>query len=276
MIPEDELAEAEAWLQGLALNSGTEAVPALVLPPGVPGQGEVPPMMRPLDEVLAVPESAGVQDLEIVRREFTDNSGRFEVVHNSQLSRSLMSGSFNSVSKSGLTSYEGTFLNDPHNELPTPSGQGVRKNADGSMYSGQWKDGYPEGHGEWTAPAPSPESYLGEWRRGKKHGFGWQRFANGDVYEGDWSAGKFQDRGKYKYANGDEFMGVWDNGQKVSGTFYFADGRVSTRRFDNGRLVACQDFDANKRHYQPTITKDQVHDPDANKYGARRPPPGKA
>lgn len=233
-----------------------------------------PPMMQPLDEVLEMPDCDKIQDLQVVTREFADGSGKFEAVHNSQLSRSLMTGTFHSVSQSGTTSYEGTFLNDPHLEFPTPSGQGVRRNADGSVYSGQWKDGYPDGHGEWTAPEPSCESFLGEWKRGKKHGFGMQKFGNGDSYEGDWANGKFQDRGKYKYANGDEFIGVWDNGLKQNGTFYFADGRVSTRRFDNGRLVACQDYDANRRHYQPTITKDQVHDAGASKFGARRAPPG--
>jgi len=241
---------------------------------------QLPAMSQPFDEVLALPEELQVQDLQIVRREADDDGSgncavKFEAVHNSQLSHSLMTGSFKSVSQSGMTTYEGTFLNHPHTELPTPSGQGVRKNADGSQYVGQWKDGYPDGHGEWTAAPPSCESYLGEWKKGKKHGFGVQKFANGDVYEGDWRSGKFQDRGKYKYANGDEFLGIWDNGMKQHGTFYFADGRVSTRRFENGRLISCQDFDASRRHYQPTISKDQVHDHEANKFGARRVPPGR-
>lgn len=232
------------------------------------------PMMQPLDEVLSFPEGERVQDLQIVTREFADGSGKFEAVHNSQLSRSLMSGSFTCASQGGCTTYEGTFLNDPHSELPTPSGQGVRRNGDGSVYSGQWKDGHPDGHGEWTAPPPSIESYLGEWKKGKKHGFGTATFANGDSYEGDWANGQLQDRGKYKYANGDEFMGLWDKGLKQSGTYYFADGRVSTRRFEQGRLVSCQDFDANRRHYQPTLSKDQVHNQEATRYGARRTPPG--
>lgn len=129
--------------------------------------------------------------------------------------------------------------------------------------------GQPHGHGQWTA-STSSESYVGDWRNGRKHGFGLQKFASGDTYEGDFADGKFQDRGKYSYANGDEFMGFWDKGIKTNGTFYFKDGRVSTRRWEKGVLVSCQDFDAQHRHYQPTLTKARVHDPEANKYGVAR------
>ena len=39
----------------------------------------------------------------------------------------------------------------------------VRVNPDGSSYSGEWKDGFPHGQGEWKAAEPS-ESYVGEWK----------------------------------------------------------------------------------------------------------------
>merc|ERR1712130_809785 len=79
---------------------------------------------------------------------------------------------------------------------------------------------------------------------------------------------KFQDRGKYVYANGDEFLGTWDRGNKVQGTFYFKDGRTSTRRWLNGTLVSSQDFDPRRRSYNPTISKQRVHAPDRCRYGA--------
>jgi len=227
----------------------------------------IPPMMQPLDVVLK--HDVEVNDLEIVSREYPDGQGKFEVLHNSQLSMSLMSGSFESTSKSGATRYQGTFLNDPHQERPLPHGQGMRENPDGSTYAGQWKDGFPDGRGEWKAAGDVNENYVGEWRRGKKHGFGMQNFANGDSYEGDWAEGKFQDRGKHTYANGDVFMGIYDKGVKVSGSFYFKDGRVSTRKWDNGKLISCQDFDSRRRVYNPTISHTQVHAPERNTYGAK-------
>merc|ERR1719215_2164675 len=143
-----------------------------------------------------------------------------------------MSGRFESKTSAGQSmAYQGTFLNDPHEATPTPSGQGVRHNPDGSTYTGQWREGQYHGHGEWKAAPPSCESYIGEWKKGRKHGYGVQRFPNGDVYEGDWANGKCQDRGKYIYVNGDVFMGIWENGVKEHGTFYFKDGRTSTRRW---------------------------------------------
>lgn len=233
---------------------------------------ELPPMMQPLDVVLPIDEDVPEEkrDLQIVSREFPDGQGSFTALHNVNLGRSLMSGCFESRSSDGgVTRYEGTFLNDPHSERPTPDGQGVRTNTDGSIYAGQWKGGFPDGHGELKAAPPSCESFIGDWKKGKKHGFGVQKFANGDMYEGDWANGKFQDRGKFCYANGDEFMGIWENGMKTSGTFYFKDGRTSTRKWENGVLITCQDFDARKRAYLPTIHKSQAHDPARNAYGTK-------
>lgn len=228
--------------------------------------GDVPPMMSNLDIVLATSDE--VRDLQVVSREFGEGAGKFEALHHSNMSQSLMSGYFESTSsRGGTTRYEGTFLNDPCQEKPTPDGQGVRVNPDGSVYAGQWRGGFPDGHGEWKAPQPSCETYVGEWKRGKKHGFGACQFANGDMYQGDWAGGLFQDRGKYIYANGDEFMGIWAKGMKVNGTFYYKDGRVSVRRWEGGRLVTSQEYDAIRRTYTPVISKTQVHDPMRNAYG---------
>jgi len=228
-----------------------------------------PPMMRSLDET--VPTQEQVVDLAVVERDFPEGQGKFEALHNSQLSRSLMSGSYTFESGSaGQSRYDGTFLNDPAQEAPKAHGQGVRKNADGSIHSGQWKNGFLDGPGEWKAPPPSCESYTGEWKRGKKHGFGIQKFENGDVYDGDWANGYFQDRGKYTYANGDQFCGIWEAGIKAHGSFYFRDGRISRRTYQNGRLMTCQDFDPRKRSYLPTITRGEAHDPMRNSYGAKQ------
>lgn len=229
-------------------------------------------MQMPLDVTMPVP--AEVQDVEVVTREFPFGQGKFEARHNAALSHSLLSGSLESVTSTGGRSrFEGTFLNDPHNEGPCLHGQGQRRNVDGSTYTGQWKDNQPDGHGEWRAPPPSFESYLGEWKTGKRHGFGIHKFANGDMYEGDWKNGSFHDRGKYTYANADQFSGIWEGGIKAHGSFYFRDGRISRRTYQNGRLMTCQDFDPRKRSYLPTITRGEAHDPIRNCYGSKQVSP---
>lgn len=226
-------------------------------------------MQMPLDMVMPVPPE--VQDIEVVSREFPFGQGKFEARYNAKLSQSLLSGRLESItSTGGRARFEGTFLNDPHHGGPTFHGQGQRRNVDGSVYTGEWKDGQPDGNGEWHAPPPSFESYLGEWKNGKRHGFGIHKFANGDMYEGDWKEGKFHDRGQYNYANGDKFCGIWDMGIKAHGSFYFHDGRSSRRTYQNGRLVTCQDFDPRKRSYLPTINRTEVHDPERNSYGYQK------
>merc|ERR1711920_746063 len=147
-------------------------------------------------------------------------------------------------------------------ERPICHGQGTRTNLDGSIYVGQWKNGFPDGHGEWQGAIEGhSESFIGEFKAGKKHGYGVYKFKNGDMYEGDWAYGKFQDRGKCIYANGDEFCGVWENGLKKEGSFYFKDGRVSRRTWNKGVLLTCQDFDSRRKCYAPTITREDVHAP---------------
>lgn len=221
-------------------------------------------MGEPLD--IQLPDLELVDDLKVHHRDFPEGKGCYTVLHHQHLSKSVMSGAFQSMSSTGgITRYEGCFQGDPHNDGPVPNGPGVR-DIDGYVYAGEFKDGLPHGQGEWKSPEGT-ESFLGEWKRGKKHGFGLMKFANGDVYEGDWADGKFQDRGKYTYANGDEFMGLWDKGIKTSGTFYYKDGRISARKWQNGRLVSSQDYDAKKKSYQPTMTDVQVHDPARTVYG---------
>lgn len=238
----------------------------------VSASGSMPPMMQSLDIVL--PAFDEVHDLRIVSREFPAGRGSYSALHNTHLSNSLMTGSFESrhTGRDGVVQtmrYEGTLLNAPHDQRPTPHGQGVRRNPDKSVYTGQFKDGHPDGMGEWKAASPSCESYVGEWKRGKKHGHGVHKFENGDMYEGDWANGVFHDRGKYIYAFGDEFLGIFQQGVKKNGSFYFKDGRISRRVWERGQLVSCQDFDCRKRTYAPTITHAQVHDVERNTYGAR-------
>lgn len=211
-----------------------------------------------LSTVLPCPPE--VQDVQLLKRDFPNGAGRFEVKYNTALSKSLLSGvlEFGS-STGGMTRYEGTFRNDADGECPTPHGDGVRHFGDGSTYTGQWKNGTQDGHGEWKGGPPSYESYVGEFRNGRRHGYGIQKFANGDRYEGDWKDGKFHDRGNFFYANGDKFLGVWKDGMKLNGSLYFQDGRVSRRTFDAGRLMSCQDFDPRKKTYLPTITRKDIH-----------------
>ena len=44
-------------------------------------------------------------------------------------------------------------------------------------------NGKPHGQGRVTTDG---DSYVGEWKDGKRHGTGTMNFSNGDVYFGEW------------------------------------------------------------------------------------------
>ncbi len=62
--------------------------------------------------------------------------------------------------------------------------------------------------------------YIGEFKDGKKEGFGRAEFYNGDVYVGQWKNDSIEGNGTYKFGNksdinpGGAFVGVWKAGRK--------------------------------------------------------------
>eukprot|EP00403_Amphidinium_massartii_P040584 CAMPEP_0178454220 /NCGR_PEP_ID=MMETSP0689_2-20121128/45236_1 /TAXON_ID=160604 /ORGANISM="Amphidinium massartii, Strain CS-259" /LENGTH=765 /DNA_ID=CAMNT_0020080127 /DNA_START=22 /DNA_END=2317 /DNA_ORIENTATION=- len=67
---------------------------------------------------------------------------------------------------------------------------------DGSMYKGQWLDGYPHGQGErWSGK----EQYTGAWAKGKQEGKGRQMWQDGRVYEGEFKQGLLDGHGRLEW-----------------------------------------------------------------------------
>ncbi|KAJ1491839.1 hypothetical protein T484DRAFT_1881985, partial [Baffinella frigidus] len=60
---------------------------------------------------------------------------------------------------------------------------------DGSVYSGEWVAGEPEGQGKMTWPASKAE-YTGAFKAGTLEGQGEMRWADGTVYTGAFTNGK--------------------------------------------------------------------------------------
>ncbi len=44
--------------------------------------------------------------------------------------------------------------------------------------------------------------YVGDWVRGRKHGFGKYRFANGEVYDGEWRQDVKEGDGSFSWTDG--------------------------------------------------------------------------
>lgn len=100
-------------------------------------------------------------------------------------------------------------------ELPanTPlNGEGTKEYQDGSVYSGQWKDGKREGYGEMLWP--SGFSYRGQWKNNKRHGAGITQWHSGDTHEGFWDQNRIHGPGRYTWKDGTVFEGHWLNGKR--------------------------------------------------------------
>ena len=58
------------------------------------------------------------------------------------------------------------------------------------------------------------DEYEGEWKRGKKNGFGTERWINGEMYRGEYRDGKRHGQATVMHANGDLYVGSYVNGEK--------------------------------------------------------------
>ncbi|XP_037092653.1 MORN repeat-containing protein 3-like isoform X3 [Pollicipes pollicipes] len=61
---------------------------------------------------------------------------------------------------------------------------------------------------------PDGESYEGEWRRDRRHGWGRMFYKDGSLYEGGWSLGVREGRGLLRKADGNMYEGTWHRDNK--------------------------------------------------------------
>ena len=58
-----------------------------------------------------------------------------------------------------------------------------------------------------------PAVYIGEYKKGRKHGMGTETYADGDKYVGEHRNNKRHGQGTYTFANGRVMEGIWKNGE---------------------------------------------------------------
>ncbi|XP_072380059.1 uncharacterized protein [Diabrotica undecimpunctata] len=137
----------------------------------------------------------------------------------------------------------GNTYEGPTNEYLV-SGSGKFVWADNTSYKGDFKDGYITGKGEMVLPdltkyegefcngffhgngflniLNTPRCYYGEWKNGKKDGYGWMMYEPGNWYEGKWSNDLRHSKGLRKYKNGSKYSGEWvDNKKQGKGKMLF-------------------------------------------------------
>jgi hypothetical protein len=72
-------------------------------------------------------------------------------------------------------------------------GYGTYKWGDGNTYTGEWKNGQPDGKGILVSPYGT--TYSGQWKQNRLHGKGRLTYYNGDVYVGEFKHGKRHGKG---------------------------------------------------------------------------------
>lgn len=95
----------------------------------------------------------------------------------------------------------------------------------GSKYKGEMQYNVPEGKGE--EYFRNGDIYKGEFKKGKRHGFGVFEKRDKFIYEGNLKDNKFEGRGKMIYANGHIFEGLFKKGKEEgTGMLKDIDGKV--------------------------------------------------
>uniref|UniRef100_A0A3P9C1B9 Alsin Rho guanine nucleotide exchange factor ALS2 n=1 Tax=Maylandia zebra TaxID=106582 RepID=A0A3P9C1B9_9CICH len=102
-------------------------------------------------------------------------------------------------------------------------GRGTMKWPDGRLYKGNFKNGLEDGYGDCVIPNKllnKTDTYQGQWREGKIHGFGKYKYASGEVYEGCFCDGQrhgygMLSSGKLARNSSSVFIGQWVHDKKT-------------------------------------------------------------
>jgi hypothetical protein len=118
----------------------------------------------------------------------------------------------------------------------TIEGQAKLAMANGSTYTGTFRNGVPDGQGYFRYP--NRMQYEGEVRNGKREGVGEALYPNGDDYQGRWKDGQFDGSGRMQYALGGTYEGEWKLGKRHGkGTLTYAgSGRQYVGQFVDDRI----------------------------------------
>jgi hypothetical protein len=112
-------------------------------------------------------------------------------------------------------------------------GQGTRTAANGTVYVGEWRNGFMEGYGT-MVDAEDGTRYTGEWLNHCRQGLGEMVYCDGSKYVGEWNRDQPRHNpnnclagsgGTMTYADGSQYSGGWEWGfRNGDGQMIYADG----------------------------------------------------
>lgn len=138
----------------------------------------------------------------------------------------FLSNEIDPTSKFMIVSNVGTFMGKSTGKMDqqkrsewanivNPKGDKVGNDTynNGDTYVGEVKDGKRHGYGTYTWP--NGNKYIGDFYEGKRTGYGLYIWPNGTWYEGEWKDGVRHGIGKTKMSDGRIFDSSWENGKKI-------------------------------------------------------------
>lgn len=106
--------------------------------------------------------------------------------------------------------------------------------SDGSKYAGEWKDGKKHGYGTFTTPAGG--TYVGEWKNDKMQGHGTLTTPEGSEYVGEFEDNKMHGQGIHTWPNGWKYVGEFKDGMMHGqGTLTMPDGEKYMGEFKDNK-----------------------------------------
>ena len=115
--------------------------------------------------------------------------------------------------------YSGQVSND------FPNGFGEFRHKNGDLYKGNFLNGYANGIGTYTTNS-NGTVYKGNFIKDTKNGSGEEKYSNGDIFKGSFKKNN-KTRGSYQYSDGDNFNGlISDNKRNGLGVMKFTSGET--------------------------------------------------
>ncbi|VFQ92107.1 unnamed protein product [Cuscuta campestris] len=116
-----------------------------------------------------------------------------------------------------------------------PNGHGKYLWSDGCMYVGDWVSGKTTGRGKFSWP--SGATYEGQFKNGYMDGEGLFTGCSNDTYKGSWVFNLKHGRGFSNYANGDYYVGEWRRGlPDGQGRYQWSNRNEYIGQWRNGKM----------------------------------------
>ena len=150
--------------------------------------------------------------------------------------------------------YEGELV------MGKPNGYGVHELANGDAFEGQHKDGLAHGHGTRRYKSnPEIVQYVGNWKSGKRDGFGTLILSDSSRMVGDWENDYFH-FGEFLGSNGLVMTGKWEKEFLEEGFVRSVDGTEFTGEFMNdGSFKQGTYLDVNGDRYTGYFKNNNFH-----------------